>query len=147
MFDSASERMTVVTDTREQTPFEFSEGVHVIRRTLATGDYSLQGMENSVAFERKGIDDLVNTLIHGRRRFSEELVRMQSFIQRAVVVEASVADILNHRYRSEAHPHAVLAAVNVIFLDYGIPIFFWGNRPHCRHMLENILEQIWKRRK
>ena len=140
-------RMTVVADTREQTPFEFSQGVLVVRRALATGDYSLEGLENEVAFERKNIDDLVNTLIHGWRRFAEELTRLQAMKHKAVVVEASVADIIQHRYRSGAHPHAVLAAANAVFLSYGVPVFFWGSRPHCRHMLENILEQIWKKQR
>ena len=143
----AAPQMTVVADTREQTPFEFSEGVLVVRRALTTGDYSLDGMECEVAFERKSIDDMVNTLIHGWRRFADELSRMQTLRHKAVVVEASVADIIQHRYRSGAHPHAVLAAANAVFLSYGVPVFFWGSRPHCRHMLENTLEQIWKRRR
>ncbi len=140
-------RMTVVVDTREQTPFEFSEGVLVARRALTAGDYSLEGLEQEVAIERKSLDDLVNTLIHNWRRFALELSKLQGMRRSAVVVEGSVADVLQHRYRSSAHPHAVLAAANAVFLTYGVPVFFWGSRPHCRRMLENLLEQIWKRRR
>lgn len=144
---AAANQMTVIADTREQTPFEFSEGVVVVRRPLATGDYSLEGMDHEVAFERKSLDDLVHTLIHDKRRFADELARMQRMKHRAVVVEASVADVLNRRYHSDAHPHAVLAAANAVFLRYGVPVFFWGGRPHCRFMLQNLLEKIWKWRR
>lgn len=136
--------MTIAVDTREQLPFEFSSGVAIERKGLATGDYSLVGMEEQVAFERKGLDDLVNCVIHDKKRFASELARLALMKHRAVVVEASVADVLARRYRSEAHPNAVLAATNAIYLHYGIPVFFWGDRPHCRQMLEDLLTRIWK---
>lgn len=136
--------MTIVVDTREQLPFEFSAGVAVERRALATGDYSLAGLEGQVSFERKSLDDLVNCLIHDKKRFASELARLAPMKHRAVVVEGSVADVLEHRYRSEAHPNALLAATNAIFLHYGVPVFFWGDRPHCRQMLEDLLARIWK---
>ena len=137
--------MTVIVDTREQTPFEFSEGVAVVRRKLDTGDYSLQGLEAEVAFERKSLGDLVKTLIHAKKRFAAELERMQAIQYRAVVVEASVEDVMAHRYRGEAHPRSVLALCNAAFVRYQVPVLFWGSRPHCRYMLENLLTRIWAR--
>ena len=139
--------MTIAIDTREQLPFEFSPEVPVLRTTLATGDYSLVGMEDQVAFERKSLDDLVNSVIHARKRFGAELRRMAAMEHRAVVVEAAVADVVNRRYRSEAHPNAVLAATNAIFIHYGVPVFFWGDRPHARLLLEDLFSRIWKGRK
>ena len=140
------DRMTIVIDTREQLPFEFSPEVDVVRATLRTGDYSLVGMDR-VAFERKSLDDLVNSVIHARKRFGAELRRLAVMNHRAVVVEAAVADVVNRRYRSEAHPNAVLAATNSIFIHYGVPVFFWGDRPHARLLLEDLLARIWKGRK
>jgi hypothetical protein len=40
----------------------------------------------------------------------------------------------------------VLAATNAIFLHLGIPVFFWGDRPSCRWMLEDLLGRIWQKR-
>lgn len=139
--------MTIAIDTREQLPFEFSPAVAVVRATLATGDYSLVGMEDQVAFERKSLDDLVNSVIHDRKRFAAELARLAPMKHRAVVVEAAVADVVNRRYRSEAHPNAVLAAANAIFLHYGVPVLFWSDRPHARLLLEDLLTRIWKGRR
>ncbi len=137
--------MTIAIDTREQLPFEFSPEVAVVRATLRTGDYTLVGLEDDVAIERKGLNDLVNSVIHDRKRFGAELRRLEVMRNRAVVVEASVADIVNRRYRSEAHPNAVLAATNGIFIHYRVPVFFWGIRPHARLLLEDLLRRIWKR--
>ncbi len=140
------ETITIVIDTREQLPFEFSPGLAVERKALATGDYSLVGLEAQVSFERKSLDDLVNCLIHDKQRFAAELARLAPMKYRAVVVEGTIADVVNRRYRSEAHPNAVLASTNAIFLHYGVPVFFWGDRPHCRQMLEDLLSRIWKGR-
>ena len=134
--------ITIAIDTREQLPFEFSEGVPVERVTLATGDYSIVGLEEQVSFERKSLDDLVGSVIHDKKRFAAELARMAPMKYRAVVVEATVADLLNHRYRSEAHPKAVLAAVNAIFVHYRVPVLFLGDRPHARLFLEDLLTRI-----
>ena len=137
--------MTVIVDTREQTPFEFSRGVAVVRRKLDTGDYSLLGLEAEVAIERKSLGDLVKTLIHAKKRFAAELERMQAIQYRAVVVEASVEDVMAHRYRAEVHPRSVLALCNAAFVRYQVPVLFWGSRPHCRYMLENLLTRVWAR--
>ena len=146
MLEDAMDPMTIAIDTREQLPFEFSSGVAVVRSTLKTGDYSLVGMEDQVAFERKSLDDLVSSVIRDRKRFGAELARLAPMRHRAVVVEAGVGDVVNRRYRSEAHPNAVLAAANSIFLHYGVPVFFWGDRPHARFLLEDLLSRIWKGR-
>jgi len=145
MTETAVDTMTIAIDTREQLPFDFSPDVVVARATLTTGDYSLVGLEEQVAIERKSLNDLVNSVIHDRKRFGAELRRLQVMEHRAVVVEASVADVINRRYRSEAHPNAVLAATNGIFVHYGVPVFFWGSRPHARLLLEDLLRRIWKR--
>ncbi len=60
----------IVVDTREQEPYGFDAGrVRVIRRALPAGDYSLEGMESTVAVERKSLPDFVSTVIHSRPRF------------------------------------------------------------------------------
>ena len=63
---------TIVIDTREQEPYSFdSRLVAAVRRALPAGDYSVEGMEERVAVERKSLDDFVSTVIHARRRFRE----------------------------------------------------------------------------
>ena len=53
------DRITVVVDTREQEPYSFdSDKVSAVRKALPAGDYSLVGLEERVAVERKSLTDL-----------------------------------------------------------------------------------------
>lgn len=68
----------IVTDTREQKPLAFP---HLTRErgTLATGDYSVKGLEHRLAVERKSMADMVGSLTHDRTRFMAELQRMRAY--------------------------------------------------------------------
>jgi ERCC4-type nuclease len=120
---------TIVIDTREQEPYSFDPQLaEAVRRALPAGDYSVEGLEGRVAVERKSLDDFVSTVIHARRRFREELRKLAGYRAACVVVEAGVADVLLQRYRSEAHPNAVVGSALSLILDFGVPVFFCGNR-------------------
>ena len=119
----------IVIDTREQEPFSFDPRLaSVERRTLPAGDYSLAGMEGSVAVERKSLDDFVATVIHSRARFRTELLKLADYRAACVVVEAGVLDVLLGRYRGGAHPNAVLGSALSIILDYRVPVYFCSSR-------------------
>ena len=52
--------MKIIIDTREQAPFTFRHermGATTEPGTLAVGDYSLAGLEDRVAVERKSLPD------------------------------------------------------------------------------------------
>jgi len=120
---------TIVIDTREQEPYSFdSRLAGAVRRALPAGDYSVEGLEERVAVERKSLDDFVSTVIHARQRFREELRKLAGYRAACVVVEASVADVLLQRYRGGAHPNAVVGNALWIILDFGVPVFFCGSR-------------------
>ena len=120
---------TIIIDTREQEPYSFdSRLVAAVRRALPAGDYSVEGLEERVAVERKSLDDFVSTVIHARQRFREELRKLAGYRAACVVVEAGVADVLLQRYRGQAHPNAVVGNALSIILDFGVPVFFCGSR-------------------
>lgn len=97
--------------------------VELQRVTLATGDYSLPGLENVVAIERKALQDLIGTLLGGRRdsvgehaanadRFRDELTRMRAMPSgsfRCVVVEATRDDIERELFKMPAEARVELA--------------------------------------
>jgi hypothetical protein len=56
-----------------------------------------------------------------------------------VVVEATLEDILAHRYRSDAYPNAVLGATLSIIVDRSVPVFFCGDRQIARRFVEGLL--------
>lgn len=120
---------TIVIDTREQEPYSFDPRLAATaRRALPAGDYSVEGLEERVAVERKSLDDFVSTVIHGRARFRNELRKLGGYRATCIVVEAGVLDVLLHRYRGDAHPNAVLGSALSIILDFRIPVFFCSNR-------------------
>lgn len=132
--------MQIVIDTREQEPWAFAHETY--RKKLEVGDYSLLGRENSVAIERKTLDDLVNTVIHAKQRFHNELSKMAGYQYRCVVVEADFSDVTNGHYTSKADPKSVAGSVVSIIIDYGVPVFFLSNRPLARAFVQKMLERI-----
>lgn len=123
----------ILIDRREQRPWTWSEpGINTERCTLATGDYSVAGLSEHLAIERKSLDDLVQTVIHNAQRWHAELERLAAMRAACVIVEGSIPDLFAERYKSHAHPHAVLGRVLSAQLDFQIPVLFAADRPHAR---------------
>jgi DNA excision repair protein ERCC-4 len=137
---SSRSGIVVVVDTREQEPYAFDPAqITTVRRALPAGDYSLEGYEASVAAERKSLEDYVASVVTGRARFARELRALAEYDLGCVVVEASLEDVLAHRYRSGAHPGAVLGATLSIIVDHGVPVFFCGDRQLACGFVEGLL--------
>lgn len=138
---SLSETLPViVVDTREQQPYGFdSARVTCVRRALPAGDYSLDGYEASVAVERKSLEDFVSSAVTGRERFGRELRALAEYDFACVVVEGSLEDVLEHRYRAGIHPSSVFGAMLSIVVDVGVPVYFCGDRQiACRFVEESL---------
>lgn len=129
MSRSSGGPVTLIVDTREQEEYSFDPRlVATVRRALPAGDYSIEGLEDRVAVERKTLDDFVSTVIHSRARFREELRKLAGYRAACVVVEAGLIDVLQKRYRGGAHPNAVLGNALSLILDYRVPVFFCTTR-------------------
>lgn len=136
----------IIVDTREQRPWAFPlDRFTTERRGLLSGDYSLAGLEDRVAVERKSLGDLVGTVIQNWLRFRSELNRLSGFDVAIVAVEGNVKDILDHNYESQANPESVLARVAEITIDHGIPVVFWGDASTAEKMAARFLGLCWKR--
>lgn len=137
---AAAKPVPVVVDTREQTPWNLSAALFEVEvATLRTGDYTIRGFEDRLALERKSLGDFVQTVTRDWLRFRKELYRLAAFDVAAVVVEADVAAVMEHRYESDADPASVLGRANGILLDHGVPVFWWGPRATCTVMVERFL--------
>lgn len=93
-----SEQITLIIDTREQDSLSFEKfrGIESIRQGLKTGDYSIQGYEDAICFERKSVQDLVGTLIGGHERFLREMERMKGFETKYILVEHSPSIVYHY---------------------------------------------------
>lgn len=120
----------VLVDTREQAPLSFERFTNWIggekRATLATGDYTVEGMEHLLSLERKSLPDLVGTLMHSRNRFFAECERLTAFRWRAILVEASYEDVKSP-YPGDfttAHPNGVSGSLDALEAKFGIPVIY-----------------------
>jgi ERCC4-type nuclease len=136
--------LTIVIDTREQTPWEF-EGP-TVRGTLSTGDYSVQGLEHSVAIERKSLADLIGSLTAGRDRFLREVERLKAFRYRCIVVEGDAESVWGNGYRSTVSPRSIIASTLAITCDHEVPVIWAGNRTHAEWTAEWLLRRAWTKR-
>lgn len=119
--------MKIVVDTREKTPWLF-KGVATVKRRLRAGDYSVVGLEERVAIERKTLDDFVRSLTAERSRFFRELAILRRYDFAAVVVEASLTDIRAGDYFADFKPKTVLALAIDVEVVQGVSVVFAGDR-------------------
>lgn len=139
-------RPEILVDTKEKMPWTFDpQRFDMTVKNLRTGDYSIAGLEDRVAIERKTLGDFVNTVIHNWIRFRKELVRLSSFDVAAIVVEADLNAVALHQYESDASPASVLGRMNGIFLDHGVPVFMWGDRVLASQMAGALLALAWRK--
>ena len=94
--------LRIVIDTREQTPWawDLSDATTEIH-ALTAGDYALRAdcepqkgkksMAVRFAIERKSLEDFLGTIAQGWDRFQRELIRMESFPARVIIVEGDFA--------------------------------------------------------
>ena len=122
---------TILFDTREKTPFDFSRFPNwiagEIRQKLDVGDYSIQGMENLLALERKSLSDLITTVIQERPRFFRMCEQLAKYRWCALLIEASYEDIktpYGEEYETVAHPNAVSGTLDALEARFGIPVIY-----------------------
>lgn len=145
--------MKILIDSREQAPFAFEHekyaGTVAEVGALDTGDYSLVGLTDRVAVERKSLPDLVACLGRERERFERELQRAAALDAFAVVVEASWAELAGGQYRSQLNPHSACQSVLAFTARYRVPFIFAGSRAGaeyaCHGFLKQYLESARKR--
>ena len=135
-------KLTIIEDTREQTPLDFSghRGVEFVRSGLKTGDYSVQGYEDKICFERKSIPDLVGTLIGGHERFLREMDRMKDYEEKYILVEhsASKAYLYCERHGWEYKFDTIIQSLLAYAYHYRVRVKFCKNR-------EDMAEYIVKK--
>ncbi|MDQ7830269.1 MAG: ERCC4 domain-containing protein [Desulfovibrionaceae bacterium] len=137
--------LQIICDTREQKPWTFENyNVTVVRAGLRSGDYSLAGHEHEIALERKSLDDLVQSLSHGRTRFEAEIERLSAISFAAVLVEASAEDVARHRYQSQMNPASVMQSMFSWTVRYRVPFLLCGSRRAAEYAAHGLLSKYQK---
>jgi ERCC4-type nuclease len=113
----------IITDTREQKPLIFQ---HLASEpgALQSGDYSIRGLENDFAIERKSIADLCQSVTRGRERFERELHRLRGFHFARILIVGNP-----HEVQSTAHnSKAVFSSLTAMETRWNVPVI-WEPSP------------------
>jgi hypothetical protein len=129
-------RPIIAIDTREQSPLKFTR-LEAVERALFTGDYSIIGLEEEFAVERKSLDDLANCcLSSNRNRFEHELHRLRGYRFRRLLIVGTRAEIETQRYHSRIAPKSVLGTVAAFEVRYDLPVVFCSSPEEAATAIE-----------
>lgn len=135
--DLRPEDVTAIVDTREQLPLNLAP-LQTRVGTLATGDYSVAGLEHHVTIERKSLPDYLACIGRERDRFGAEMQRILAYPVRAVFVEAEWSDLETGEWRSRVEPNAVIGST-LGWITRGVPIILTGTRERSQHLAARML--------
>jgi ERCC4-type nuclease len=147
-----------ISDTREQLPLEFDSPYieRVVTRKLETGDYSIEGMEDILCIERKGsLAEFYRNVT--QKRFEDELVRMQAYKYRYLVLEFSLSEVLaipyslglsaKQREMCKLSPKYVMGKIAEIQVDYNVNVVFAETRDIVTDVVTNIMRRVYELQK
>lgn len=135
----------IVADSREQAVYSWP-GTPCIRAALPAGDYSVQGLEDRVAIERKSLIDAYGTFGRGRDRFERELAKLAKLDFAAVVIEASMLEALTRpppkvqKFTPKHFNRAVIAWAE----RFGVHFFYCDCRALAQRQTFILLERFWR---
>ena len=138
--------MKIIVDSRERRPLDFHVSTRiegVIVRKLDVGDYSIEGMEDQVAIERKSASDLFGTLGKNHKRFNREIDRAKDYDYFAVVVEANYSDIKYKNFENAFYckiPGYIISQICMTLkLKHGIDFIFCKDRKEAKDLIRDLL--------
>ena len=140
-------RPTVLVDTREQNPFSFSRFrgwfAGVERKALKLGDYSVKGLEDTCAVERKGLSDLVQSFTAQRTVFVERLRQMSGYPQRLLVVTAAWSQVKSRYPHSPADPNRITQSLIASLAGLGVPFLCVETHELGEEIVASYLYQVF----
>lgn len=139
--------LTVIVDTREQTPWTFEGQRDIItkRAKLDAGDYSIEGLERRISIERKSLHDWIGTVLGDRGRFYRELELLRTMAFRCVIIETGVREIMTRQYKADVSPHAIMGFVAEVTVAQSVPVYLAGSLPEAQVLAAALLRMAEKK--
>jgi ERCC4-type nuclease len=143
---------TIIIDTREQQPWEFSHHTTAIKK-LDTGDYSIEGLETLLCIERKkSVSEIANNITE--KRFKDVIERMSQYKYSFMLFEFDLEDILIYPVGSNVpkrmwdkiriSPNFILKNLIEFQLLNNIKIIFCGSPSNAEKMSLSIMNKIYE---
>jgi ERCC4-type nuclease len=136
--------VVAIQDSREQVPVCLSP-LSTIVGTLATGDYSVKGLEHLVAIERKGPEDMLACIGRERGRFDREIQRLLGYPVRAIVVETFWPYFEMGDWRGAVTPEQAIGSM-LGWIAAGVPIIMAGDHERAGRYIARLLYTAARRR-
>ena len=114
-----------IVDTREQNPLSFRRFkgwfAKIEHRALRLGDYSVAGMEDICAVERKDLADLIGSFTSNRGVFVNRLRRMSELPHGLLVVTSSLTEIKSEYPYRAANPNRITQSLIAVLTGLRLP--------------------------
>jgi len=114
-----------IVDTREQNPLSFRRFkgwfAKIEHRALRLGDYSVKGMEDTCAVERKDLADLIQSFTTNRAVFVNRLRRMTELPHSLLVVTSSLTEIKSEYSYRAANPNRITQSLIAVLTGMRLP--------------------------
>lgn len=133
---------TIVVDTREQDPLFTPDEKNVIFRKLSAGDYSVLGLENLIAIERKS-GDLFTSLGTDRKRFMSAVKRMLDLKWKGLLIEMPESRIYTPQSFSSISPSSIYGSLCSLEVR-GFHIYYAPNRERARAWVISRLSRFYR---
>ena len=146
----------IIVDNREQAPWRFSgitderSGYPLIiplvtNKSLATGDYSIEGLGHLITVERKSVGDFRGSVTAERERFEREMERMANMRYADVVIEGSWADLTKPgQYSTSVSPKVFTRTIASWSRRYGVHFWLMDDRRCAEVWAFRLLLTAWK---
>jgi ERCC4-type nuclease len=139
-------RPTVLVDSREQNPLDFSrfDGwfAGIENRPLRLGDYSIAELEDVCVVERKDLSDLVHSFTVERAIFARRLRLMSVYPQRLLVITAALSTVKSSYPFSNANPNRITQSLIAALAGWNVPFVCTETHELAEEIVASYLYQI-----
>lgn len=137
---------TILIDTREKKEYKFPDFV-TVSSGLVAGDYSLVEVP-SIVVERKATPiELHGNLAQHRDRFYRELDRAYNDGKQLIILaEFSLEKLFKQPKYARINPQMISNTMNSIFLEYGFPTIYAGDRTRAQWWARKFFEYLSRRK-
>jgi hypothetical protein len=143
---------TIIVDTREQKPWSFSTQA-TANHKLDTGDYSIHGLENLLAIERKrNVAEVANNITE--KRFVDVVDRLSKMKYSFILLEFDMEDVMRYPIGSDIprrlwnkiriSPAFIIKHLVDLQIEHNIKILFCGNSKNAEQIALSLMRKVYK---
>ena len=143
---------TIIIDTRERKPWSFEHHAKANYK-LDPGDYSIEGLENLIAIERKrNVAEFANNITE--KRFVDVVERLSKIPYSFILFEFGMDQIMSYPIGSDIpkrlwdkiriSPTFLLKHIVDLQISHNIKIVFCGNSDNAEKIALSIMRRVYK---